>query len=257
VQQHCPSNCHTHTVQTWTGPSGFFFAPDHEYPSYLELTLTATDSGGLTDTKTVRLDPITVNLSFQTSPTGLQLAVGSTSGTTPFTRTVIQGSSNSISAPSPQTLGGTSYAFASWSDGGTATHNVVANAAGTYTATYQAIVSADLRITKTGSKNGTTATWALSVTNLGSSAAQNVVVTDTLDSRLTYVSAPGCTYNTSTRAVTCSVATLANGANISFTITTTITGGGGGWITNTAQVSSSTSDPSSANNTASDRVKAR
>jgi hypothetical protein len=26
-------------------------ARDHEYPSYLELRLTATDSGGLTDTK--------------------------------------------------------------------------------------------------------------------------------------------------------------------------------------------------------------
>ena len=32
--------------------SGSFAAPDHEYPSYLELRLTATDSGGLTDTRT-------------------------------------------------------------------------------------------------------------------------------------------------------------------------------------------------------------
>ena len=34
-------------------PSGSFAAPDHEYPSYLELRLTATDAGGLTDTKTL------------------------------------------------------------------------------------------------------------------------------------------------------------------------------------------------------------
>ena len=37
--------------------------------------------------------------------------------TTPFTMTVIQGSTNSISAPTPQSLGAT-YTFASWSDGG-------------------------------------------------------------------------------------------------------------------------------------------
>ena len=51
VLQHCPSNCHTHPLQTFAGvASGSFTAPDHEYPSYLELRLTATDSGGLTNT---------------------------------------------------------------------------------------------------------------------------------------------------------------------------------------------------------------
>jgi glucose/arabinose dehydrogenase len=140
VLQHCsvldPSSCHTHLIQTFDGvASGSFSAPDHEYPSYLELTLTATDSGGLTDSKTVRLDPQTVNLTFQSSPSGLQLAVGSAAGTTPFTRTVIIGSTNSLSAPSPQTLGTQTYQFTSWSDGGAQTHNVVA---GTTAATYSA-----------------------------------------------------------------------------------------------------------------------
>jgi hypothetical protein len=76
-------------------------------------------------------------LTFQTAPSGLALAVGGTTSVTPFTRTVIVNSANSISAPSPQTLGGTTYAFSSWSDGGAATHNVTAPAvATTYTATY-------------------------------------------------------------------------------------------------------------------------
>ena len=45
--QHCPSNCHQHTLQSWPGvASGSFASPDHEYPSYLELKLTATDAGG-------------------------------------------------------------------------------------------------------------------------------------------------------------------------------------------------------------------
>jgi glucose/arabinose dehydrogenase/PKD repeat protein len=140
VLQHCATGggCHQHPVQSWNGiASGSFTAPDHEYPSYLELTLTATDPGGLRDTDTVRLDPQTVDLTFQTSPSGLQLTVGSSSGVTPFSRTVIVGSNNSVSAPSPQTLGGTSYGFQSWSDGGAQTHNIVAPAtAATYTATY-------------------------------------------------------------------------------------------------------------------------
>jgi hypothetical protein len=51
ILHHCPSNCHTHPLQTFTGAGGSLSAPDHEYPSHLELRLTATDSGGLTDAK--------------------------------------------------------------------------------------------------------------------------------------------------------------------------------------------------------------
>jgi glucose/arabinose dehydrogenase/PKD repeat protein len=142
IMHHCapdnPSSCHEHPVQDFAGvASGSFVGPDHEYPTYLELRLTATDSGGLSDTKSVRLDPKTVVLSFRSDPAGLQLVVGSGQANTPFSRTVIVGSNNSISAPSPQTLAGTTYNFSSWSDGGAQTHNIVApDAAATYTATY-------------------------------------------------------------------------------------------------------------------------
>ena len=111
IMNHCSSqdSCHEHVVQDFAGvASGSFVAPDHEYPSYLELRLTATDKGGLSDTKSVRLDPKPVELSFRSDPAGLRLTVGSASATTPFSRTVIAGSKNSISAPSPQTLAGTS-----------------------------------------------------------------------------------------------------------------------------------------------------
>ena len=118
---------------------GSFTAPDHEYPSYLELRLTATDSGGLTDTEILRLDPRTVVLTFQTTPGGLQLAVNGTQGAATFSRTVIVGSANTISATSPQPKGPKSYAFVSWSDGGAQTHPIVAPAAATtYTARFRA-----------------------------------------------------------------------------------------------------------------------
>jgi hypothetical protein len=137
--QHCPSNCHTHVVQTFDGKaSGSFTAPDHEYPAYLELELKATDSGSLTNTKTVRLDPRTVTLTFQTTPSGLRLTLNGATSTATFSRTVIGGSTNTTSAISPQTKGKKSYTFSSWSDGGAQTHSIVAPATdATYTARFR------------------------------------------------------------------------------------------------------------------------
>src|SRR4030095_4205060 len=118
--------------------SGSFNAPDHDYLSYLELQLTVTDSRGATDVKSVLIYPQTVGLTFQSAPSGLQLTVGSSSSPAPFDRTVIIGSANSVSAASPQTLGGSTYQFISWSDGGAQSHNLTAPATPTtYTATYQ------------------------------------------------------------------------------------------------------------------------
>ncbi|MBA2955889.1 PKD domain-containing protein [Nocardioides sp. MAH-18] len=139
VLQHCPSNCHSHSVQSFAGVSGgSFVAPDHEAPAYLELRLTATDSGGLTSTVTRRLDPRMVTLTFQTVPGGLTVSVGGTATKATFTRNVIVGSSNTVSAVSPQAKGSKQYLFASWSDGGAQTHTITAPAApATYTARYK------------------------------------------------------------------------------------------------------------------------
>jgi glucose/arabinose dehydrogenase len=139
ILHHCPSSCHTHPVQDFVGvASGSFTAPDHEYPSHLELRLTATDSGGLTDTRSVQLDPKTVALTLSSSPGGFFLVLNGTQLPAPFTRTVIQGSTNTITAPSPQTKGKKSWQFISWSDGGAQTHNVTApTSSATYVATFK------------------------------------------------------------------------------------------------------------------------
>jgi glucose/arabinose dehydrogenase len=138
VMNHCsainPSSCHEHAIQTLAGASGSFVAPNHEYPSHLELKLTASD-GSLSSTVTRRLDPRTVNLSFETQPAGLSLSVGSEESVAPFTRTAIQRSDVSLIAPPTQTAGGKTYGFSSWSDGGAAAHSV---GAGTTPATYRA-----------------------------------------------------------------------------------------------------------------------
>jgi hypothetical protein len=141
---HCftPTDCHTHALQTFNGvSSGSFTAPDHAYPCWLELVLTATDSGGLASTTSVRLDPRTVVLTFRTNPGGLNLTnmvVNEAPRATPFSVTVVVGSANSVSAPSPQVFNKSTYNFVSWSDGGPQSHTITAPSANTtYTATYR------------------------------------------------------------------------------------------------------------------------
>jgi hypothetical protein len=138
LQQHCPSNCHPHDVQSWPGVAeGAFPAPDHEYPSHLELQLTATDERGLSTTSSIELHPATTTLRFESDPPGLALAVNGETSVAPFERTVIVGSANSVTAPAPQALAGIEHGFESWSDALDQTHMVEAPAEGaTLTARY-------------------------------------------------------------------------------------------------------------------------
>lgn len=137
---HCstPTSCHVHPIRDFEGvASGSFSAPDHEFPSHIELRLTATDASGLRGEQSVRIDPRTVELTLQTQPAGLQLALNGTSTLAPFTRSVISGSNNSLIAPSPQTIDTTTYTFGSWSDGGAATHDIIAGQSNvTYAASF-------------------------------------------------------------------------------------------------------------------------
>jgi len=144
IMHHCftQTDCHTHEIQTYDGvSSGSITTPDHAYPCWLELRLTASDSGGLSSTTSLRLDPRTVVLTFKTNPGGLALSdlvVNEAPRSTPFSVTVVVGSANSVSAPSPQTFNRSTYYFTSWSDGGPQSHTITAPAVNTtYTATYR------------------------------------------------------------------------------------------------------------------------
>ncbi|CAN5279403.1 hypothetical protein BH18ACT14_BH18ACT14_13640 [soil metagenome] len=140
ILHHCPTDislCHTHDLQSWSGVStGSFTAPDHEYPAYLELQLTATDSRGLTTTVSRRLDPRTVQLTLASSPGNLQLTIDGTTASSQIIKTVVQNSTHTISASS-QTIGKRSYEFRSWSDGKPAMHTIVVTATSKYTATFK------------------------------------------------------------------------------------------------------------------------
>jgi PKD repeat protein len=134
VLHHCSTAtaCHAHPIGTFPeGPTGSFVAPDHEYPSYLELTLTVTDGTGLTDAASVRLDPDAVDVTFASEPSGVALTVGGGGVTTPATARLIVGSETTVGAPASVVVGGRKYAFRSWSDGGAISHEFVAPATAT------------------------------------------------------------------------------------------------------------------------------
>jgi uncharacterized repeat protein (TIGR01451 family) len=119
---------------------------------------------------------------------------------------------------------------------------------------------ADLEIQKDGNfetgNPSTTIIYTVTIINHGPSDAQNVTVIDTLpdpQKKVIFVfetSNGPCAYVESTHTVECDFGTLAAGASVSFDIHIQ-TKGNLGTITNTATVSSTTTDPDLSNNTAS------
>jgi glucose/arabinose dehydrogenase/PKD repeat protein len=137
IMQHCPDACHSHPIQSWSDTrTGSFTAPDHAYPSHLELRLTVTDEHGSTDTATVDINPKTVTLQMRSAPSGLRVSAAGRTAATPFNVTVIRGSAVVLGVPSGQTVDGFDYTWTSWSQGGPKTQTITANASATYTARF-------------------------------------------------------------------------------------------------------------------------
>ncbi|MCU1230586.1 MAG: Extracellular nuclease, partial [Acidobacteria bacterium] len=133
------------------------------------------------------------------------------------------------------------------------------HASATTTATVS--ISADVAVTKTAPANitpGSSIAYTINVTNNGPNLAQNVTLADTLPANTTFtsLSAPAgwsCTTPAvgGTGAINCSVATLANAATATFTLTVATTAPANSTITNTATISTTSPDPTPANNTSS------
>jgi len=140
---HCPtgpSSCHAHPLQIFAGlRSGEFLVPEHDYPSYLEIILRVADDRGLTARQVLKLEPRTVNLAIGSSPLGIQLTAGLLQGPAPLSFTGIEGSHVLLSAPLTAQVGGRTYAWQSWSDGGARSHTVLADGDGAYEAVYSEV----------------------------------------------------------------------------------------------------------------------
>ena len=116
--------------------------------------------------------------------------------------------------------------------------------------------NADVAVSKTGPASanaGTNVVYTIAVTNNGQADASSVTLTDVLPAGMTFVSFQqnsGPVFNCTTGAtVTCSIATLTAGSSASFTLTAALSPGATGTVSNTANVTSTTPDNNSGNNT--------
>jgi glucose/arabinose dehydrogenase len=211
VDFHHDTHVHPFLPATSGARSGSFIIPTTGETSanvWYRIYLTVRDSQGLTHTSFVDVTPRTVNISLATDPTGLQVTLDGQPHVTPYTELNVVGMQRTIGAISPQTLGGVSYAFTSWSDGGAASHNIsVPSAATTYTASFTA-QPASLQLSQSsyslaegvGALNVTvtrTGNTALAVTvNYASSDTAGLANCNPALSGLTGIASSRCDYTT-------------------------------------------------------------
>jgi glucose/arabinose dehydrogenase/PKD repeat protein len=124
-------NTHTHPYFPATSGNNLTFrAPAPEdlaatTTSYLRIALTATDSHGASTTVTRILRPRLVSISIGSAPLGRTVTVNRTTITTPRVVTSWHGYVLALNAPTQRDASGTPWLFASWSDGGAASHTYV------------------------------------------------------------------------------------------------------------------------------------
>jgi PKD repeat protein len=120
-------NQHQHYIATATGASTSFTPlVTHGADSFYLVTVTATDSAGVATTKTLRVDPKLVNIRLSTNPaSGVELGFDGGLFADPFSAQTVPGFQTTIVAPDTITdSSGRKLVFASWTDGGAATHDI-------------------------------------------------------------------------------------------------------------------------------------
>ena len=142
--------------------SGTFTIPTtgHDYSGNVRfrISLTVTDSSGISTTTSVVIWPEKVNLTFHTAPEGLTVFINGLAETTPFVQDELVGFNDTVEGRD-QAFGGANYTFGSWSDGGAQSHTIVVPATDqSYTATFNASTPAPVAAYGFNEGSGTTLT---------------------------------------------------------------------------------------------------
>lgn len=127
VHFHHETHFHPFMPATSGIKSGSFVIPTTGETSahvWYRIILTVTDSGGLTQTSYHDVLPRKSVTTVQSSPAGLTITLDGQPMIAPFSFEGVVGITRTLSAASPQALRGADYTFSSWTDNGTATHNI-------------------------------------------------------------------------------------------------------------------------------------
>lgn len=142
VMFHHATHTHPFVALTSGAKSGSFTIPrlgEVATDVFYRIHLTVVDSAGIVHATTHDIAPRVSTVSLRTDPAGLQVSFDGTPVTTPADIASVVGMTRQLGVVSPQTLGGNSYEFSTWSDGGAATHSFDTPTNNTtYTATYTA-----------------------------------------------------------------------------------------------------------------------
>ena len=222
---------------TKTGPASGTAGADLSY------TITATNNGPSTATAVVVTDSLPAGATFVSASGGGSAAAGVV--TWPAIASLANAGVASFTVTYRLSTGGTAVDVARI-NAATADPNLADNRATVSTAIS---ASADVVTTKSGPASavaGQDITYTIVTTNQGPSAANVVVVSDTLPVGLTFISASNGGVAAGNVVTWPTVASLANGANVSYTVVARATSGG--TYTNLAASSAATADPNPSNN---------
>jgi glucose/arabinose dehydrogenase/chitodextrinase len=110
---------------------------------FFRIYLKVTDSVGVTTTSFIDIQPRKSTFTLASNVAGARLNLDGVDEPAGTSTLGVVGTRRRIEAPEFQTVGGQSYQFVGWSDGGNIAHDILTPSSNTtYTATYQAVVTA-------------------------------------------------------------------------------------------------------------------
>ncbi len=125
VSFHHAEHVHPYIPSTPGSSSGSFTIgrdASNEHNTWYRIELTVTDSGGLTTTTFRDVFPNLVNLTVQSNTPNGAFTINGNLYRAPYVHQEVVGVDHGVGVTSPQTIGGATYRFRGWSDGGAQTH---------------------------------------------------------------------------------------------------------------------------------------